>query len=75
VYCVVVWQHNIFIVCEMCACVVVCYIYGFFTLLWCSSIYVCCVYCTFVCQRVICNVYVLYDSVAAVYRYVISNVI
>jgi len=52
VYCVVVWQHDIVILCVLCGGVAACYKYGVCTVWWCGSVLlVWCVYCVVVWQR------------------------
>jgi len=75
VYCVVVWQRVIGMVCVLCGGVAACHRYGVFTVWWCGSVsYVWCVYCVVVWQCVIGMVCVLCGGVAACHRYGVCTV-
>ena len=65
-YCVVVRQRAIGIVCVLCGCVAACYLYGLCTVWWCGSVsQIWFVYCVVVWQRVMSMVRVLCGGVAA----------
>jgi len=70
VYCLVVWQRVIGILCVMCGGVAACLKYDLCTVCWFGSLlYVWCVYCVVVWQRVIGMVCVLCGGVAACFMY------
>jgi len=66
VYCAVVWQHVIGMVCVLCGDVAACHRYGVCTVRWRGSMsYVCFVYCVVVWQHIIGMVCVLFCDMAA----------
>ena len=74
-YCVVVWQHVIGMVCVLCGGVAACHRYGVCTVWWCGSVLeVWCVYRVVVWQHVIDMVRVLCSGVAACHRYGVCTV-
>ena len=74
-YCVVVWQRVICMVCVMCGGVAACHRYGLCTVWWCGCVLcVWCVYCVEECQRVLGTFFVLCGGVAESCRYVSCTV-
>ena len=74
-YCAVVWQHVIGMVCELCGGVAACYMYGMCNVCWCGIMsHVWFFYCVVVWQRVIGLVCVLCGGVAACHRYGVCSV-